>query len=229
MSISLGRYPIALLIVALLIPLMYCLKWKKKEVKNIALLNVCGLMMVFFYPLTHSLSTKGGVVGYTIGKTIIFVLLPMLLVFYTEKWKIKDILFHAGIRKENMRKSIIYGLMAAGITIIITVLVSSASEPDIFWRVVMFFEAFTEEFFFRGILLLYLARKTNTRVAFLTSVVGFILIHPQHFGSKFVISTVAQAILLAIVVNKTENIMGAWLAHGLNRNIPSLIRIALGI
>jgi CAAX amino terminal protease family. len=222
-------YPVALLIFALLIPLIYCAKWKKKELKNIGLLTVCSVVIILLYPLTFYLFNILGVVGYSIAKFILFILLPIITIFYIEKWKVRDILFNAGIRKKNLQKSIIYGIIAAAVTIVITVIVSTTYKVDIVWRIVMFFEAFTEEFFFRGILFLYLIQKTNLKVAYSTSIIGFILIHPQHFTSMFILSTIAQAILLTIVANKTENIIGPWISHGLNRNIPSLIRIALGI
>jgi membrane protease YdiL (CAAX protease family) len=91
----------------------------------------------------------------------------------------------------------------------------------------MFFEAFTEEFFFRGVLFLYLLSKTNVKIAYLTSVPAFVLMHPQHFTSLFIISTVTQAILLTVITHKTKNIIGPWVAHGLNRILPSAIRLFL--
>jgi len=229
MSLSLGMWPIALLTLAFLIPLIYCAKWKKKELKNIALLTGCGVVIILLYPLTFYLSNVLGVTGYAIAKIILFVLLPIVVVFYIERWNVKDILFSAGVRKENLQKSVIYGVIAGVITIVITVVVSTTYGVDVVWRIVMFFEAFTEEFFFRGVLFLYLAQKTNLKVAYSTSIIGFILIHPQHFTSMFIISTISQAILLTIVADKTKNIIGPWIAHGLNRNMPSLIRMVLGI
>jgi membrane protease YdiL (CAAX protease family) len=222
-------WPIALLIFAFLIPLIYCAKWKKKDLKNIVLLTACGIAIILLYPISFYLSNILGVVGYSVAKVILFIILPIVAIFYIEKWKMSDILFNVGVRKENLQRSLIYGLIAAVITIVITVVVSITYKFDILWRIVMFFEAFTEEFFFRGILFLYLVQKTNLKVAYSTSIIGFILIHPQHFTSMFIVSTIAQAILLTIVADKTKNIIGPWIAHGLNRNIPSLIRIALGI
>jgi len=229
MSLNLGMWPIALLIFAFLIPLIYCAKWKKKELKDIALLTGCGVAIIALYPLTFYLADAIGILGYAIAKIMLFVILPVVTIFYIEKWNLRDILFNVGVRKENLQKSIVYGLLAAVVTIVITVFVSTTYNVDIVWRVVMFFEAFTEEFFFRGILFLYLVQKTNLKVAYSTSIIGFILIHPQHFTSIFIVSTIAQSILLTIVADKTKNIIGPWLAHGLNRTIPSLIRIAFGI
>jgi membrane protease YdiL (CAAX protease family) len=87
----------------------------------------------------------------------------------------------------------------------------------------MFIEAFNEEFFFRGILLLYLLKITDIKIAYTTSVLAFILAHPQHFNSLWLVSTSLQAILLVAVSYKTKNIIGPWISHGLNRILPSLI------
>ncbi|MFA5771639.1 MAG: CPBP family intramembrane glutamic endopeptidase [Thermoplasmata archaeon] len=223
MSLDFGMYPIALLIIALFIPLAYCIKWKKNELKDIILLVACGAIIIILYPITFYLSNAFGVIGYSLGKFVLFVLLPIATIFYIEKWKIKDILFNVGVRKKNLWKSIMYGLIAAIATIAITLVISASTKIDVFYHGIMFFEAFTEEFFFRGVLFLYLIGKTNLKVAYLTSIVGFILVHPQHFTSIFITTTIAQAVLLTIVVDKTKNIIGPWISHGLNRVVPSLI------
>ncbi len=131
-----------------------------------------------------------------------------------------------GVRKKNMSKSVLYGLVAAVITVVITMVVATTTF-DLFFRIIMFFESFTEEFFFRGFLFLYLLTKTNKKVAYATSILGFVLIHPQHFTSLFLLSTIAQALLLTIVADKTGNIVGPWVSHGLNRFLPSLIKTFL--
>jgi membrane protease YdiL (CAAX protease family) len=214
--------PIILLIPALLIPLIYSLLWKKSEFKTLAILFLTGILIVFLYPITTYLP-------YALGKLIIFVILPILALFYMERWSLRKILSKTGIHKLNLQRSILYGLAAAAITITITILVSTTTSFDLIYRTIMFFEAFTEEFLFRGVLLLYLAKKTNLRVAYLTSILGFILIHPQHFTSLFIFSTASQAILLVIVANKTQNIIGPWISHGLNRFLPSLVKTVFGI
>ncbi len=180
--------------------------------------------MVVFYPLIYYLSQAIPLFGYTIGKFILFVFLPIIIIFYVERWKLKAILSNLGIRKENLRKSMVYGVLAGVITIIITVFLISTTSIDLPYRIIMFFEAFTEEFFFRGFLFIYLLAKTERKIAYVTSILGFVLIHPQHFLSPFLISTITQGILLTMVTDKTKNIIGAWVGHGLNRVFPVLIR-----
>lgn len=229
MIIDLGRFTISLLVIALLIPVTFSYRWKRQELRNMVGLFFIGIIMAVLYPITPRLSSSYGDIGYLIGKTIIFILLPGFFLFRIEKFSIPGALLRIGIQRKNLRKSLRYGLIAAVITITITVKVGSTIEPSLSWRIIMFLEAFTEEFYFRGILFFYLSKKLDIRVAYLTSVIGFVLIHPQHFDRLFILSTISQGILLAIVMEKTENIFGPWIAHGLNRNIPSLIRIALGM
>ncbi len=221
--------PIALFLIALLIPLAYSLKNKRKNLKPILAMIICSLAMVSFYSLTYYLSQISPLFGYTIGKFILFVFLPIITIFYVERWNPKTILSNLGVKKENLRKSVIYGVLAALVTITITIFLISTMSFDLSYRIVMFFEAFTEEFFFRGFLFLYLLSKTDIRVAYVTSILGFILIHPQHFTSLFLISTITQGILLTVVAHKTRNIIGPWIGHGLNRFFPVLIRNLLGI
>lgn len=226
--INLGSYPIAFLMAGLLIPLIYSAAWKRRELKSMALLFACGILMVILYPLTSYLSVFMGRGGYPLAKLIIFVLLPIGAIYYIEGWKVGDILSRTGVGRENLGKSIIYGLGAAVVTITITFLLSTASGVDLIWSAITFFESFTEEFFFRGVLLLYLMKKTNLKIAYVTSVISFIIVHPQNFSNLFLLSTTAQGILMGIVAYRTRNIIGPWIGHGLNRILPAMIRAAIG-
>ncbi len=209
--------PVVLLVPVSLIPLLYSLRWKREILRDILLLTLLSVLIVLFYPLISY-------TGYALGKFILFVFLPIAFIYFIERWSVRDILINAGVRRENLVASIGYGLAAAVVTIAITVLVSSsAPELDFLWSIIMFFESFTEEFFFRGVLFLYLLQKTNRWVSYLTSILGFVLIHPQHFTSLFILSTITQAVILAVVVDSTRNITGPWIAHGLNRIIPKLL------
>jgi len=224
--VNLGIYPVAPLLFALLIPIIYSL-WKRKELKSILLITLSAILLIAFYPIVPYLANLIPFFGYSIGKFLLFVLIPVVTIFYIEKWNLKKIFANLGVRRKNAGKSVYYGLIAAVITIIITILVTTAINFDLAFRTIMFFEAFTEEFFFRGFLFLYLLTKTNRKVAYATSILGFILIHPQHFTSLFLISTIAQGVLLTIVADKTKNIIGPWVSHGLNRLLPGLIKIFL--
>lgn len=229
MVIDLGSFPIALLIFALLIPIAYSLKNNRKNLRSILFITIASIGTIVLYPLVSFLSSAIPSFGYTIGKTIIFVILPIITILYIERCKLKDVFRKLGVRRTNLPRSVLFGIAVGIITITITVFVSSITQFDILFRSIMFFESFTEEFFFRGFLFLYLLSKTNFNVAFLTSVLGFILVHPQNFTTLFIISTIAQGVLNTVVAHKTKNIIGPWVSHGMNRFFPPLIRGLLGM
>lgn len=224
-----GMFPVAPMIIALLIPIFYSLSKRRKELRSILMITICSIAVIVLYPLVSWLSGVIPYLGYTIGKFILFVIFPAITVLYIERWKVRNVFRNFGVRREGLPKSVLYGIIAAIITIIITIFVSTTSQFDAAFRSIMFFESFTEEFFFRGFLFIYLISKTNTKVAYATSILGFILIHPQHFTRLFLISTIAQSILLTVVAHKTKNMIGPWISHGLNRFFPTLIRSVLGM
>jgi membrane protease YdiL (CAAX protease family) len=174
-------------------------------------------------------SEQAGDWGYLLAKFLIFVLLPIIALVYLEKWTVKSVMIKAGVRRENLRKSIIYGLIAAIVTIVLTVIVSMTTHVDVVSDTILFFDAFSEEFLFRGVLFLYLMTLVDWRVAFGTSVLAFIMVHPQNFNSLFILSTIAQGLLLTWVTFRTKNIIGTWISHGLNRIVPQMIRVGLGL
>lgn len=80
--------PLLPLLLVLLIPLIY----SKKKVFPII---ICSITIVLLYPLP---------LQYTLKKIILFILLPILTIYLTEKWKLKDILKNLGINK-NLKKA----------------------------------------------------------------------------------------------------------------------------
>lgn len=217
--------PIAYLLIGLLIPLVYAVVRRRYSLRAIAILYVTGIVMVALYPLNSWLGSFG---GYALLKFLLFIILPMAALYYIERWPVREMLINAGIRKKGLGKSVVCGLSAAGVTVMITLLVATPVGLDLAWAVVMFLESMTEEFYFRGVLLLYLARRTGMKVAYATSVISFIIVHPQNFSSLFILSTAAQGILLAAIAGKTKNIIGPWVSHGLNRVLPRAIIMSMG-
>jgi len=224
---DLGIFPIALMLLALIIAIVYCIKWKKTNLRKVVLIFIICIFIVILYPITIYL---GNIIeptlGYFLGKLILFVLLPFITILYLERWKIKTTLMELGIKKEKLMMSILLGLGTLLITVVIALLIygwGQAEPQSTYWNAIMFFDAFTEEFLFRGFLLLYLWKITDLKIAYVTSVLAFILAHPQNFTSLYLISTAAQGILLGIVTYKTKNLVGPWISHGMNRVIPQII------
>jgi len=216
------------MLLALAIPISYSL-YKKSNAKEITVISICLIAIVIFYPVVEYLSDIESYLGYLLGKFILFTLFPLTAVLYMERTKFGDALKQLGVRKKNIGTSIFLGIAALTITLLISLLITwgQKGNTDLYWNVVMFFEAFNEEFLFRGFLFLYLWKIMDVKVAYLTSVAAFILAHPQNITSLFMISTAAQGVLLAFVTWKTENIIGPWISHGLNRIIVQLIRAVL--
>ena len=228
---DLGIYPIALMLLALIIPIVYCIKWKKESFHKLVLISMCCIFIVILYPITTFLENIiEPTLGYFLGKLILFFILPFITILYLERWKIKTTFMELGVKKKKLIGSILLSLGALIITVILALILIKLGQteaPSAYWNVVMFFDAFNEEFLFRGVLLLYLWRITDLKVAYITSVLAFILVHPQHLTSLSLITVASQGILLGIVTYKTKNIVGPWISHGLNRVIPQIIAVLL--
>ena len=232
MSLNLGMFPIALMLLALFIPLIYCLKWRRESLRKVVIIFICCILIVIGYRITVDLGKIiEPILGYFIGKFILFTLFPLLVILYLEKSKIKTALMQTGVRKDKVSVSFLLGLGALAITATLTLIIWWGKiEPNsVYWNFVMFFEAFNEEFLFRGVLLLYLWKITNLKVAYSTSVLAFILAHPQHLTQMSLIIVIMQGILWGVITYKTKNLIGSWVSHGLNRIIPSLTCIVLGV
>ena len=228
---DLGLFPIAPMLLALVIPIVYCIKWKKTNLRKVVLISICCIFIVILYPITTFLGNiMEPTLAYFLGKLILFTLLPFVTILYLERWKIKTTFMELGVKKEKLMMSILLGLGALIITVIFALILikwGQTEPPSVYWNTIMFFDAFNEEFLFRGVLLLYLWKITDFKLAFATSVLAFILAHPQHLTSLSLITVAAQGILLGIVTYKTKNLVGPWISHGLNRVIPQIIAALL--
>lgn len=231
-----GDFPIALIAVVLLVPVIYSAVWKRESLKKTLALWVLSVVLVLLYPLVIYASNNGGNFGYFLAKLVIFVFLPLALLMFMEKWTARTAFVNVGVRRMNLEKSVAYGLIVAVITITLSVSIllatnASSNGVDAGWATSMFLDAFTEEFLFRGVFFLYLMTLIDWRVAAVTSITAFVLMHSQYFIgalSLFIIVTIVQAILLTWVAYKTRNIIGTWISHGLNRIVPQLVLIGRG-
>jgi len=222
-------FPVTPMLLAMVIPLTYCLIRKKESFERVLVLSLIAFSMIVAYQVVIYLENKLSYSGYFLGKLIIFTALPLIAISYFEKWSIRDALTRFGIRKENMGKSIILGIAALAITLLLGLIAlwGQDAHVSLYWNIIMFLDAFNEEFLFRGVLILYLWKITDIKVAYATSIVAYILAHPQHYASLFMLSTIAQGILLAVITHKTKNIIGPWISHGLNRVLLQVLRAML--
>jgi membrane protease YdiL (CAAX protease family) len=224
---NLGSFPIALMLVGFLIPVIYCAIKRKEHLKKVSVLFIMGLGIVALYPLSTTLSEGSYYLGLIFAQMVLFIFIPLIVLMRMEHWSAKKVLVELGVTDRNIYMSLALGLIAAAVTISVTYFLTTGGQWDTVYVIVMFSTAIGEEFIFRGVLLLYLKRMTGTSVAVITSIVAFVMMHGQYLdGNKFIISTIVQAFLLTAVALKTSNIIGPWVGHGLNRFVPQLLKAA---
>jgi len=217
MVIDLFLWPMLL---PLAVPIFYSLRYKKKHLPEILVIALSmSLIVVLWWPVVTS--DILGSETYYASKLLLFVLLPLLclLIFGRKRHALDPRRY--GIRKGGLAKSLRFALIVLPIMLVVTYLAWLIPGPvygaDFWLGVAMFFESFTEEFLFRGILFVFLLSRTNVQIAAFTSVACFVLMHPQHLDNISLLPTVTQGILTMEIARRSENIIGAWFLHGINR------------
>ena len=95
--------------------------------------------------------------------------------------------------------------------------------PFLTWGIPLFFDAFNEEFMFRGIFFLFALKNTkNLALAYVVSMILAFAWHPE-FTMFRMIPVFVQGTLLCYLLYKSENIFGAWISHGINRTLASVL------
>ena len=208
------------MLVPMIIPLFYCYIYRKESLAEIGTITASMFLIVILYwPLltANFLSTQ----TYVTVKFLLFVILPIICLQIVKRNKSPLNLKYYGIKKEGLKKSIwlciLFLPIMLGVTIVIQYVNGVILDADAWAGIISFFEAFTEEFFFRGILFIFLLSRTNLRIAYITSLASFVLIHPQHLATIFIIGTIVQGILTIEICRGSDNLIGAWLLHGVNR------------
>ncbi len=181
-------------------------------------------IVVAYWPLTVGFNSDANI----LPKFLLFVFVP--LVFFYITWKIRNkqkkkkqeySFKQFGITEEGFEKSLKLGFLFLPIMLIVTFIakyiIGGTLDGNFSLGVVSFVESFTEEFFFRGILFLFLMSRTNLKIAYVTSLASFVLMHPQNFTNPFIISTIVQGFLTIEICRRSKNLVGAWVLHGTNR------------
>jgi membrane protease YdiL (CAAX protease family) len=170
---------------------------------------------------------------YFFAKAILF-LLPGLIIIRLRKYKLRDF----GITKEGLKLSLLLGF---GILIITTLTNAilfiqnpemtlawssqfvSPSNLIMIWSIPLFFDAFNEEFLFRGIFFFFAYKNTeNLPLAYIVSMMVAFAWHPE-FTLFRIIPIFVQGTLLCYLLYKSKNIHGAWISHGINRTSGSVV------
>jgi membrane protease YdiL (CAAX protease family) len=208
------------MLLPMIIPLVYSVKYKREALFEIGIITLAMvLIVVLYWPLLTS--NLAFAYTYQVVKVILFVLLPLtlFLVIKRNTSPLHGALY--GVTKQGLKKSFFWFLLFLPIMLVVTGCIQYSIGGT--WGsntgagTISFFEAFTEEFFFRGILFIFLLQKTNMKIAYVTSLASFILIHPQNLTSLFIVGTIVQGIITLEIARRSQNIIGSWMLHGSNR------------
>ena len=217
MEINLFLWP---MLIPMILPLVYSIKYQKKSLSDILTITLAmvGIVIVYWPLVTSNFFSS---YTYLVTKFLLFLLLPLFLLVCLHR---NVVVLHPGsygIKKEGVKKSLLWFLIFLPIMLLTTAIILYAQgihwNSDIFTGIVSFFEAFSEEFFFRGILFVFLIKKTTLKIAYVTSLASFILMHPQNLFTLYSLSTILQGVLTVEIVRRSQNIIGAWFLHGANR------------
>jgi len=213
------------MLIPMVLPLAYAVKYKRDSLIEIGVITFTMIFIVVAYwPLILGLNSTSNIVT----KFLLFVFVPLVFLFIT--WKIRNkqkkkkqeySFKQFGITEEGFEKSLKLGFLFLPIMLMVTFIakymIGGTLDGNFSLGVVSFVESFTEEFFFRGILFLFLMSRTNLKIAYVTSLASFVLMHPQNFTNPFIISTIVQGFLTIEICRRSKNLVGAWVLHGTNR------------
>lgn len=221
MSMDFSLWPMLL---PLVIPIVYCVKYKRRSLTQVLAITLAMLLIVGLWPVYSS-----GTLGYSTGayvatKILLFIVLPIIVLLILKRDKSPVDLRQYGVKKEGLRKSLWLCLLFLPVMLaadyIVWVSTNPVSHSDFSYGTIMFLEAFNEEFLFRGILFIFLLGLTNTKVAYVTSFLCFVLMHQQYYMHGLDIGlfiVFVQALLTIEIARRSGNIAGSWILHGLNR------------
>lgn len=210
------------MLLPMVLPMIYTIKDKQGSFGEVSIITCTMVLIVIAYwPLTLGLDSSSNIGA----KFLLFVCLPLMFLYIP--WKIrqkqnKDFPLHEfGITRNGFKKSLKLGFLFIPLMLLVTFvtryMIGGISTPYFSLGVVSFIESFTEEFFFRGILFLFLLPRTNLPVAYITSLSCFVLMHPQNITNPFIFSTILQGLLTLEICRQSRNLIGAWVLHGTNR------------
>jgi len=208
------------MLIPMIIPLIYCMKYKIEALIDVGIITLAMILIVVLY---WPLLTSNIALTYTypLVKLLLFVLLPIFLFLVIQH---KASTLHGalyGVTRQGIKKSFFWFILLLPIMIAVTGSIhyfhGVTWNADLIAGTISFFEAFTEEFFFRGILFIFLIQKTSMKIAYVTSLASFILIHPQHLTTIFIVATIVQGIITLEIARRSQNIIGSWMLHGSNR------------
>ena len=211
------------MLVPMIIPIVYCWKYSRENLGKLWPIILSMVLIVALYTSLFDNLPVPYYIDYTTIKFIVFVFMPLAILYMWDRERtLKERLADFGIRKKGTEESLklsafVLPVMLASIAFTSFMLERSYNPSEPVNSIIMFFESFTEEFFFRGILFLYLWKFVDIRIAYITSMASFILMHPQYFWGLAMLPGIVQGILTTIIAHRTKNLAGPWVLHGASR------------
>ncbi len=159
---------------------------------------------------------------YFFAKVILF-LLPGLVIIKLRKYKLSDF----GITEKGLRLSLLLGFGILIITALTNAIMFSVTMPfNLYtiatWSIPLFFDAFNEEFLFRGVFFFFAYKNTkNLPLSYIVSMMVAFAWHPLTLTRM--IPVFVQGTLLCYLLYKSKCIYGAWVSHGINRTLGSVL------
>jgi len=208
------------MLIPMILLFFYCMRYKRDVLLEIGSITAAMILIVLLY---WPLLTSNFLLSYTYTgvKILLFIVLPLIVFLLINRNFTSLRCSIYGIQKKGMKKSIVWCIIFLPFMLIVTALIQYVYgitwSADLVAGVISFFEAFTEEFFFRGILFIFLIQKTNMKIASVTSFMSFTLMHPQNLTTIFILGTIVQGILTLEIARRSQNIIGSWVLHGSNR------------
>lgn len=169
---------------------------------------------------------------YLFGKILLF-LLPGLIIIKFRKYDFDDF----GITKKGLRLSFLLGFSILIITTLTNAtiyLLNPQTTLSNIWdftipsnitliSIPLFFDAFTEEFLFRGVFFFFAYKNTNSiTLSYIVSMMAAFSWHTD-FTVFRMVPVLVQGTLLCYLLYKSKNIYGAWISHGINRTSSSVV------
>jgi membrane protease YdiL (CAAX protease family) len=208
---------------------------KQKRLQVYFDMLLMALPATLFYGISMGILPKGLFEWYFyfFAKVVLF-LLPGLIIIRLRRYKLSDF----GITKEGLKLSLLLGFGILIITTLTNAIIFiqnpemmqawssqfvSPSNLITIWSIPLFFDAFNEEFLFRGIFFFFAYKNTeNLPLAYIVSMMVALAWHPE-FTLFRIIPIFVQGTLLCYLLYKSKNIHGAWISHGINRTSGSVV------
>jgi len=223
------------LLLCMIVPFSYWIKFQRDKQHFLKLLAILGVLIVCVLLSDYFIVNATNDFESFMDRILSYSLLPFVLILIIFKGIFKDSSFlefkKFSLGRQGVVKTTRLFLYCIPIIIVLDVLIylimlqnlnNSRMGSTDFWNGgIYFFDAFNEEFLFRGILFMVLLSLTSLRAAWVTSIAGFALAHTRYYLAEPslihylpMLSVIVVAIITVEIARRSENIIGSWLIHG---------------